>query len=187
MRTSLNLEYIYYKVYSFFAGAYEFVVDKDSAFWDFLFWVKIVSFLASLLLLAGIIYSIVKSIKTNKKQIVDFVKTITEAPPEERRTKWDKIKKYLESSNSSDWRMAIMEADNLIDDIIKKIGYKGETFGERLSQIKSYQFKNINEIWEAHKVRNRIAHEGERFNITKREAERVIGLYEQVLEEFEYL
>jgi hypothetical protein len=183
----INIEYIYYKIYLFFESAYYFIFGHSEDFAAVLSRLKVFSFILSLLFGAGVAYNIYVLVRSKQKQIGDFAKMVMEEQPEEKRMRWDKIKRYLASDNSSDWRRAILEADSILDDIIKKIGYRGDTFGDRLSQIKPSQFKNINEAWEAHKVRNRIAHEGETFKLTKDEAERVIGLFEKALKELEYL
>jgi len=183
----LNLDYFFYKIYSFFATIFNFIMGREDSFLGFLSQLKVVAIVFSVLFLLGIIYNYVVLFKFKKKQLVEFAKTIIEEMPDERVTRWDKIKKYLDSESSSDWHRAVLEADSLMDDIIKKIGYKGETFGERLTQIKPAQFGSLQEIWEAHKIRNRIAHEGEKFELTKSEAERALDFYEKALKELEYL
>jgi len=183
----LNLEYIFYKTYAFFVGTYHFFTDNKSGFLDALFWVKIISAVLSLGFILGIIHNVMKLWKARRKQITELAKVVIETPPEERVQKWDKIKKYLESGNSSDWKMAVIEADSLLDEIIKKIGYGGETLGERLSKIKPAQFKGLQDAWEAHKVRNKIVHEGERYEISKSKAEKTIELYEKTFKELEYI
>lgn len=183
----LNLDYIYSKIYHFFTGMYDFFVGYKSGFSDALFWIKVFSVVISGAFIFGIIYSLVKFFEIRKKRMVDFAKTIIEEPIEERAKRWDKIKKYIRSNNSSDWKMAIMEADSLLDDIVKKIGYRGENLGERLSKIKPVHLNSVQEAWEAHKVRNKIAHEGDRYEISKGKAEQTIELYEKVFKELGYI
>jgi hypothetical protein len=48
-------------------------------------------------------------------------------------------------------------------------------------------FKTLDAAWEAHKIRNAIAHEGSDFVLSQRESKRVIGLYEMVFNEFNYV
>jgi transposase len=67
------------------------------------------------------------------------------------------------------------------------MGYMQESIGEKLKSIEPSDFTNIENAWEAHKIRNTIAHEGSEFLINEREAKRVIGLYESVFREFEYI
>lgn len=54
-------------------------------------------------------------------------------------------------------REQIVEFDKLLDLALAKLGKQG-TLGEKLKKSESL-FKNINNVWRAHKVRNKIAHE----------------------------
>jgi hypothetical protein len=100
--------------------------------------------------------------------------------------KWDKIRKRLENANEADYKVAIIEADAVIDDLIKRIGYKGENMMERVKNIPAGQLDKIDEIEEAHEVRNRIIHE-EKFKVTRKDADEVLKKYEHFLRHFEVL
>jgi len=182
----LDIEYLFFRIYVFIADVFNFLSGQSEAYSEVYYWWKIIAVIFSVALVAGIAFNLFDLFKLNRKQLSAFIKTILEEPPHERATRWDRIKKYLESTNSSDWRRAILEADNLVDDIIKKLGYAGDTFGDRLSKIDRRQFKSLDEIWTAHKVRNRIAHEPD-YNLTKSEAEQAVELFETALKELEYL
>lgn len=54
--------------------------------------------------------------------------------------------------------MAIINADKLLDNALKEKGVRGNNMGERLKSSASL-FSNLNSVWTAHKLRNRIAHE----------------------------
>jgi hypothetical protein len=82
--------------------------------------------------------------------------------------------------------VAIIEADEIIDNLIKRMGYKGENMGERLSGINPGQIENIEDLKKAHETRNRIIHE-EDFRLTKDQAEEVMKYYEDFLRYFEVL
>lgn len=183
----IDITFFFYKIYTFFEDAYSFIFGQSGNFLMVISRLKVMAFIICLLFVAGIAYNIFVLIKSNRPHLSQFAKLVVEEPPEEKRLKWEKIKRYLASDNSSDWRRAVMDADIIMDDIIKKIGYQGKTFGDRLSQIKPAQFKNLNQVWEAHKVRNRIAHGTEGYELSKDEAERAIGLFEKALKELEYL
>jgi len=91
---------------------------------------------------------------------------------------------HIESSNPNDWKLAIIEADIILDDILKKRGYAGTSLGERLRSIAPSQLSSLDDAWEAHKVRNRIAHDGADFVLTQRLAEETINRYRRVFGEF---
>lgn len=98
--------------------------------------------------------------------------------------KWQKVLEHVNSPSPSDWRLAILEADILLGDMLEKMGYRGEGIGEMLKSIEESDFNTLNNAWEGHKIRNAIAHEGADFLLSQREAKRAIGLYESVFQEF---
>jgi len=70
----------------------------------------------------------------------------------------------------------IMEYDKLLDATLKAYGYKN-SLGNKLKQNPGI-FKNLNEIWFAHKLRNRIAHEiGYKPN--EQEAKKAINIFKK--------
>jgi hypothetical protein len=95
------------------------------------------------------------------------------------------VMKHIESNNPNDWKLAIIEADIILDDVLKQKGYVGNSLGDRLKSISTTQLNSLNDAWEAHKVRNRIAHEGADFVLTKRVAEETINRYRRVFSEFD--
>jgi hypothetical protein len=96
----------------------------------------------------------------------------------------EKVLAHSDSSNPNDWKLAIIEADIILDDILKKQGYAGNSLGERLRSISPNQLESVQDAWEAHKVRNRIAHEGDDFILTQRLAQETITKYQRVFTEF---
>ena len=101
--------------------------------------------------------------------------------------RWKKVLDYLFSTNENDWRLAIIEADLMLFDLLTKMGFKGESLGDKLKETNRDNFHNLNSAWEAHNIRNKITHEGSSFHISLHEAKRVIALYEQIFEEFRYI
>lgn len=102
------------------------------------------------------------------------------------RVRWERVRKRMRSENQSDYKVAIIEGDNIIDDLIARMGYKGENFAERLDNINSGQIENIEELRLAHEVRNRIIHD-ENFILNKEEAQKVLGYFEEFLRYFQVL
>ncbi|MCA9388158.1 hypothetical protein KC644_00160 [Candidatus Berkelbacteria bacterium] len=70
------------------------------------------------------------------------------------------IEKLVESNDPIHAAQAVVRADSFLDLVMKKSGARGETFGERLKNIESrFERSFYQQLWEAHKLRNRIAHE----------------------------
>lgn len=100
-------------------------------------------------------------------------------------TRLTEVLQHIESTNPNDWKLAIIEADIILDDVLKQQGYPGSSLGERLRSISTEQLGSLNDAWEAHKIRNRIAHDGADFVLTKRMAEETINRYRRVFSEFD--
>lgn len=100
---------------------------------------------------------------------------------------WARILSHIESLNENDWRLAIIEADIMLSDVLEKLSLPGETIGEKLKAVEKSDFQTVDNAWEAHKVRNQIAHEGPAFMLNQREAKRVVALYETVFKEFQVI
>ena len=78
-------------------------------------------------------------------------------------------------------RHAVMQADILLDKALEFKGFTGSGVGERLkSATAKLSRETLNEAWEAHKVRNRLAHELN-YQITVDDARRVLLQFKSVL------
>lgn len=96
----------------------------------------------------------------------------------------EEVLAHSTSDEPNDWKLAIIEADIILDGILKERGYAGSSLGERLRSITPSQLSTIDDAWEAHKVRNKIAHGGADFVLTKRIADETINNYRRVFAEF---
>ena len=90
---------------------------------------------------------------------------------------WHGIEARMRTMQEAEYKLAIIEADKLFDDLLQKMKYKGKDMGERLKQITTEQLSNINAIWKCHKVRNLISHDVS-YHLAFSEAQWVIQIYE---------
>jgi hypothetical protein len=96
--------------------------------------------------------------------------------------KWNKVIQNLNSSNMSDWKLAVIESDAILESLLTLLGFKGESLGDKLKNADPDKFRNLSIAWEVHAVRNRIAHQAD-FDLSPREAKRIISLYQQIFQE----
>jgi len=153
---------------------------------------KLVSTLLSLLFLSGIVYSVIRlnqiTAKRRKTEHQRESPAYAAAVAKERvNTRWERVIAHVQSENASDWRLAILESDIMLAELLERMGYAGENVGEKLKTIEQSDFNTIEDAWEAHKVRNLIAHQGSDYLLSKREAQRVVSLYANVFREFRYI
>jgi hypothetical protein len=117
----------------------------------------------------------------------EYEKKLKEKESGSKNERWVKTLSYLFSQHSSDWKLAIIEADTMLESLMTQLGFKGENLGDKLKGATQESFHGLSSAWEAHTIRNRIAHEGTSFDLSQREAKRVVAIYEQIFREFDYI
>ena len=120
-------------------------------------------------------------------EMAEHITHAVHAEPEAKNPRWEGVSILAASPNESDWRRAILEADIMLADLLKERGYPGETLGDQLKMANPLQFTTINLAWEAHRMRNALAHLGEAFPLSERDARATIDQYRRVFEEFDYI
>ena len=68
--------------------------------------------------------------------------------------RWQELQKNCASRKT--WPLAIAEADKLLDEVLKRSGYKGKTTGERLVAAQ-HDLSSNDTIWVGHKLCNKIS------------------------------
>jgi hypothetical protein len=102
------------------------------------------------------------------------------------RTAWEDIQTHFFAGSDNDLKIAIIEADTLLDEALRESGIIGTNLGDRLKKVKTMRLPNIEDVWQAHKIRNRIAHEPD-FALKRDLAERVLTVYEEAFAHLGYL
>lgn len=101
-----------------------------------------------------------------------------------RNERWQEVLDLVNSEDPKHWRLAVIEADVMLDELLKRSGFMGDTLGERLKSADPTTLRMLDEAWEAHRVRNQVAHEVSDFILSQREARRAIELFRKVFEAY---
>ncbi len=72
--------------------------------------------------------------------------------------RWQNLQRLC--ADKEQWAMAVISADKLLDEALKRQHFKGKTMGERLMNAQKTLSDNDG-VWYGHKLRNRIVHEAE--------------------------
>ncbi len=183
----LNLEYWFNLLYEFLSGD-NLPTSLPLLISTMIFWTKLISFIITPLLFAGVAILTIKLTRLRAGERADMKTSLFShhqiSPLKNER--WERVLGYLSTDNPAEWKLAVIEADNMLDDVVKQLRPVGENLGERLKSIAPEDFLTLDDAWEAHKIRNRIAHESG-FVLTKPEARKTIERYRRVFEEFEYI
>jgi hypothetical protein len=151
----------------------------------------VLSWMVSAALIFGLIYAYLRH-----GQLGDVISEILKKQEEAyakvnkkdvKNLRWQDVQTHAASERSNDWKLAIIEADILLDELLNTLGYAGNTIGEKLKSVSPNSFQTVNQAWRAHNVRNRVAHEGANFELSKKEAQEVITQYKMVFDEFDFI
>jgi len=177
------------------------IIQKAAGFWPytvtyakgFVSLIVILSIPLSLFFLIVIVYCVEQLKVINKRweekhdlHVEPAIEEVKGAGDRNLSTRWAKVTALMGSENVNDWKQAILESDMMLDAILNGLGYQGESIGEKLKRVQPGEMKNVQDAWDAHKVRNSIAHDGA-FALTHHEANQAIQQYRRVFEEFYYI
>lgn len=150
-------------------------------------WIEFVSAIISALLLAAIVLII---IKTNwlglKVERFRHIVMKTNLPKETAKKEWAKIEAHFYRGDENDLKIAVIEADKLLEEALVEAGVRGTHLGDRLKTLKSTQIPNIDELWQAHRLRNDIVHQPT-FHLKRDLAEKALDIYHETLKQFQLL
>lgn len=186
----LNFEYIFLRIYEIFSGA-DINVEAGEVVPGIFFvagQIAIAGLAIAVVLLAILVYVQIKlTIVEHEGFHAQEAETHQEheiAEITSKNPRWERIMQLASSPNDSDWRRAILEADIMLGNLLRDQGYRGETIGEQLKDVNPLRFNTLDIAWQAHKMRNAVAHLGEAFPLTERDTRATIDQYARVFEEF---
>lgn len=182
----------------FLGGFFNIFTDGGSSFADIIAFMQsmwtiysIIAFAISALLIFGIIYAYVRINQLDEIMAENLLeqekmwRELHNGNIEDER--WQSVQTHLDSQNPNDWKLAIIEADVLLERMLEKAGYAGNTIGEKLKSASVRSFATLDDAWQAHRVRNQIAHGGADFILTQKVAKETLILYERVFKEFDFV
>ncbi|KKQ93404.1 MAG: hypothetical protein UT66_C0044G0003 [candidate division CPR2 bacterium GW2011_GWC1_39_9] len=117
----------------------------------------------------------------NKKTLKSVNYKSTYLKKEDVELKWQEIEDNLKAGKPSNLSKAILDGDKLIDEALKDIRIAGDTMGDRLKNANNLFEQNLySKVWEAHKLRNYIAHEMNAI-INKSDVEEALKSFKEAL------
>jgi hypothetical protein len=132
---------------------------------------SIIFFFAAILIVAGLLFAMISLTKKGAAHL----------DVDKYRSKWLAIEQSLVRDQPASAHLAILNADKLVDQALRERGVRGETMGERMKTAKA-TWSNRNSIWEAHKLRNQIAHETDA-SVSYDQARRALAGFKQALKD----
>lgn len=94
--------------------------------------------------------------------------------------KWKKIKKRFESPSEANWKLAIIESEEMIEKILENMGYKGEGIREKLKGVNEEQVSNASDLISAYDIFINILADPD-YKLTKEKAIKIFDAFEAFL------
>jgi hypothetical protein len=156
-------------------------------FWFSVGILKIIFILVSLALFIGTIILLFKASWLKKRYFEDAEEMSSYKSGGEKKMfkDWKKITNRLDSQIEPEYKLAILEADDLVDGVFAKMGYSGSAMAEKINKMDISILPNMSAILEAHKIRDNIVHDPD-YKLDLARAKETIGVYEQALRDLEF-
>lgn len=162
------------------------IFSPNNAWWYLL--IEIIFILVSLALVILIIYLLLKTTWLDNLYFTNWKNFIGHKTADERKFlhQWESIEKRLGSKKESEYKLAIIEADSILDDLFQKLGYKGETMDEKLRHITPDVIDDLDMIIYAHDIRNNIAHDPD-YQLSLDQTKKTLDIYKKAFQDLELL
>ena len=140
---------------------------------------KLIFGLVAVLFIVFSLFVLVRSAWVKFLFLFDYTEFFTFRPYGLRRVvkKWQKIQQRLETANEGEYKLAVIEIDGMLSDILLRMGFKGETLGDRLEIVTSAIIPNLQDLIQAHQVRNNVVHDPD-YKLTLQEAQKTLEIYQ---------
>ncbi len=144
---------------------------------------QLVSLFVSAALFAGIVYVIAK-LHLVGAGMEKLSEVIGKKDLSRRRSvrAWQRVEQRMALGDEAQVKLAVIEADKILDEILKMAGLRGETMADRLKKLTPAQLSNIENVWQVHKIRNRIVHEPD-YHLAHADAAYAVDIYRVALKE----
>ena len=140
-----------------------------------------IEFLIIILVLGLLILFAISIFSQNQRHSKHFAKKVNSEFIQER---WKSINASA-SAGGIGLKNAVTEADKLLDYVLLQKGFRGKTMAERLKNAQK-RLSDKEAIWQAHKLRNSLAHEVN-FDLVASHAKEALDSFQKALRELEVL
>ncbi len=149
---------------------------------DMLFPVKMIFVLFSLVFLYLVIYFMVNSSYLRYKFLEDVTEFFSwkSYGSRELSRRWGKIKKRTETLQETDFKLAIIDADDLLVEILESRGYNSKNVEDAIRKTGKLIMPNQEEVLRVHEVRNSIVY-NPAFKLTGEVGKKTLDIYEQAI------
>lgn len=168
---------------------YDFFRIKDFIYYisspqlqEMLFPVKLVFVVCGTVFFLGVIYFMLNSSWLQYKFLEDVSEFFSWQAFGQRELakQLGKIKRRAVSGTEADYKLAVIDADDYLVEVLDKGGYEGKDLAEMLAKAGRLVEPILEDILRAHETRNSIVYDPD-FKLSAEEAEKILAIYENAI------
>jgi len=164
-------------------GIKDFIYFISSpAIQDALFPVKLVFVAFAFFFLAFVIYFMINSSWLQYKFLEDVTEFFSWQSYGMRQIskQWNRIKNRIHSGSESEYKLAIIEAEDFLSEVLDDRGYEGKDFEETIKKAGKMIAPILNDILSAHETRNSIVYNPD-YKLDAEAAKKLLDIYESAI------
>lgn len=141
--------------------------------------VKLVFIAFTIFFLIAVIYFLINSSYLNYKFVEDITEFLSWQSFGLRQItkRWNRIKKRVEAGSEAEYKLALIEADDFLNEVLEDRGYEGKDFEDLVKKAGRLIVPSVEQVLSAHKVRNSIVYDPD-FKLDLEEAKKILAIYE---------
>lgn len=145
---------------------------------------KIIFLAFSWLFLCIIFFGLFKTSWLRQILLEDLIHFFTCKPYERQRAAkiWKRIQERLKRGSEAEYKLAIIEADKILEEALKNRGYVGKDLPEKLKKVIPEDLPSLEKIRQIHQIRDNIIHDPD-FRLSLESAKEALEVYEKALRE----
>jgi hypothetical protein len=170
------------QVYNFF-GIKDFIYFiSSSQIQDMLFPVKLVFVAFAMFFLVGVIYFMINSSWLQYKFLEDATEFFSWQAYGTRAIskRWNKIRKRIETGSEVEFKLAIIEADDFLNETLEDAGHEGKDFEETIRKSGKLLGSSLDDVLIAHEVRNSVVYNPD-YKLDSEQAKKILSIFESAV------
>ena len=164
----------------------QFILDPEPTPWFLA--IKFILLSINLFMIGFIIVALLKTSWIQNLVVKDFIEftTYKHFAASKIDKQWEDIQSKIATGKESEAKLALIEADTLLEEVLGKQGYLGENLDEKLQKINIDILKILPEVKEAHKTVSNIIHDPS-YRLDMEEAKQNVAVYKEAFIELQVL
>ena len=165
----------------------DFIISLLPTFVNILEIMRVVAIITSIIFIVGIVILL----HMNKYLVYRYAETFSDLFRKKPylgiriKKEWKDIIKRAKDGDEEERKLAVVDADEVLDEVLTKMSFVGENLQEKLEKISEDIFPTAEEIKMVHQEKKDILYNPDR-ELSKKDAMRIIDVYEKTIRDCQF-